>query len=350
MNTKSDGIRGKSKRALLRSFIIAVGGYCVISVLILWAFSAFGAPFIGHQVSVQGETAIQRFWNMQTASVVMLIEVGVILLLTRGYRKRPHDLLHPPAAQAKRELALLVTWLVAVQLLGFAVGKLLGWHPISFHLAGSMYGTEQAVQWPEIFGWMGYNFLMYVLVPVLYFWRLKRYSLKQLNIISNRNIGRDISVILIVLMIEIAIQLGGVSNQILHLPWQQGLQAGLIAFAVNLIGTALPTAIFIYALMFSRFVAVFKNPVVVIVLGGLTYMTVHFFDYWMVFGSVGAFAASFGALFLQYFMPGVIKSVLTYRTGNPWVHLWAYHAIAPHVVLDTPHFVDMEHGAGGGHH
>jgi len=27
------------------------------------------------------------------------------------------------------------------------------------------------------------------------------------------------------------------------------------------------------------------------------------------------------------------------RTGNAWVHLWAYHAIAPHVVSDTRNIV-----------
>ena len=37
-----------------------------------------------------------------------------------------------------------------------------------------------------------------------------------------------------------------------------------------------------------------------------------------------------------FFGPGLIKSYLTLRTGNAWVHLWAYHAIAPHVISDTP--------------
>jgi hypothetical protein len=45
-------------------------------------------------------------------------------------------------------------------------------------------------------------------------------------------------------------------------------------------------------------------------------------------------------LFLQYFGPGLIKSVLTLRTGNAWVHLWAYHAVAPHVTLDTVTLLD----------
>ena len=36
----------------------------------------------------------------------------------------------------------------------------------------------------------------------------------------------------------------------------------------------------------------------------------------------------------------MVKSALTVRTGNAWVHVWAYHAIAPHVWLDTPVIVD----------
>ena len=39
---------------------------------------------------------------------------------------------------------------------------------------------------------------------------------------------------------------------------------------------------------------------------------------------------------LSYTGPGMIKSVLTLRTGNAWVHALGYHLVAPHVALDTP--------------
>jgi hypothetical protein len=32
----------------------------------------------------------------------------------------------------------------------------------------------------------------------------------------------------------------------------------------------------------------------------------------------------------------MVKGMLTLRTGNAWVHAWAYHAFAPHVLIDTP--------------
>lgn len=328
--------------------MLAVAGYIIVSIAIYVCFQLFGAEFITNQLNVRDQSATEWFWNLQAAGAVMLVEVGIILLLTRSYRNRPHQLEHPDKKTAKLELAGLVGYLVFIQLFGLLVGKLLGWHAISFHLAGSMYGTTDMVGWSEIYTWMGYNFAAYVMLPLLYFWKVKRYSLTKLNVISNKNVRRDIALILAVLVIEVGIQLSGVSNAILHLPWQTGVTAGLTAFVVNFFGTALPTAIFIYALMFPRFVAVFRSPILVIVLGGLTYTFVHLFDYWVVMTSVGAFAASMGGLFLQYFMPGVIKSVLTYRTGNPWVHLWAYHAIAPHVILDTTHFVDVGHEAAEG--
>jgi hypothetical protein len=39
----------------------------------------------------------------------------------------------------------------------------------------------------------------------------------------------------------------------------------------------------------------------------------------------------------------MIKTVLTLRTGNAWVHVWAYHAIAPHALADTPNIVKIFH-------
>lgn len=32
----------------------------------------------------------------------------------------------------------------------------------------------------------------------------------------------------------------------------------------------------------------------------------------------------------------MVKTVLTLRTGNAWVHVWAHHALAPHTFHDTP--------------
>jgi hypothetical protein len=31
----------------------------------------------------------------------------------------------------------------------------------------------------------------------------------------------------------------------------------------------------------------------------------------------------------------------TVRTGNAWIHVWAYHAVASRTLIDAPHVVQI---------
>lgn len=64
-------------------------------------------------------------------------------------------------------------------------------------------------------------------------------------------------------------------------------------------------------------------------------------DAWTVLSSPRSAALSIAFLVFTYLGPGMIKSFLTLRTGNAWVHVWAYHAFAPHTLIDTPHIVQV---------
>lgn len=79
----------------------------------------------------------------------------------------------------------------------------------------------------------------------------------------------------------------------------------------------------------------------VLLLGGLTYTAVHAADGWAEFTTASSVALSAIFLLGQYFGPGMVKTYLTLRTGNAWAHVWAYHALAPHVLLDTPLVVEI---------
>ena len=99
--------------------------------------------------------------------------------------------------------------------------------------------------------------------------------------------------------------------------------------------------IFVSALLVPRYLKLTGSTATAVILGGLTYAAMHLWDGWTAFTSPRDAALSLIVLFLTYFGPGMMKSFLTLRTGNAWVHLWAYHAIAPHTLQDTPHMVNV---------
>jgi hypothetical protein len=110
---------------------------------------------------------------------------------------------------------------------------------------------------------------------------------------------------------------------------------------VNLFGTGLPIMIFIYAILLPRFLKLTGSVAATVVLGGVTYATIHLLESWTIYDTLANGTLSVIFLMFQYFGPGMIKSVLTLRTGNAWVHLLAYHVIDPHVTVDTPNTVKI---------
>jgi len=240
---------------------------------------------------------------------------------------------------ASRELKYLLAYLLTAQIAGYTFGGLLGIHPMSLHLPGTLYGLYDRVSQFEVLVWSLFNFIVYALLPYLYF-RGKGYTNAALNLRS-KNPGRDYVLIAAVLVVEGIGELGGFSHALFGLTPHQFVVGGSLAFVANLFGTGLPIMVFVYALLLPRYIAVTGSQITAALLGGCTYALVHFFEGWTVYTSFFGIFTSVGFLILQYFVPGMIKSALTIRSGNAWVHLWGYHAIAPHVLIDAPHFVEM---------
>lgn len=116
----------------------------------------------------------------------------------------------------------------------------------------------------------------------------------------------------------------------------QVLLGALLSFAVFFVGTVLPTMVLIYAILLPRYPRLTGSAISTVRLGGLTYAAMHIVEGWSDFGSARNAALSLLFVLFTYFGPGMIKSVLTLRTGNAWVHPLGYHAVAPHVVADAP--------------
>jgi hypothetical protein len=282
---------------------------------------------------VADQSLMDAVLSANAALIEVFLLMGVVYALTR-HRTVP-DLVAraPDRDRARRETLLLVGYAILGQLGGFVLGRALGWHPFSLHVVGTLYGTHEMVESAEVISWAVYNFAVYGVVPYLVFRR--RYSAESLNLRSSDR-RNDLLVIVVVLAIESLFQLVAFSSAIVGLSGRELLLGAPLTFLLYLVGTDLPIMIFVYGILVTRYLALTGSAPTTVILGGVTYTLLHFFDGWTAFDAPGNAALSVAFLFLTYFGPGMIKTFLTLRTGNAWVHLWAYHAIAPHTLLDTP--------------
>jgi len=271
--------------------------------------------------------------------VLPLILIVVVYLLTRRRAVPDMAARAPEKSVAVRETLLL--WIYGALVLG--VGQLVGrkffGEGIGLHLNGSLFGATRVQTPQEVWFWAGYNFVLYALLPYLIF-RVRGYSREALNLKST-NWRSDTLVIFVVLVLESAAEFA--ASGIFKLTGHQLAAGALLSFTVHLLGTGLPIMIFIYSILMPRYMRITSSATTTVLLGALSYAALHIFEYWTVYDSFQHTVLSLLVVAQTFIGPGLIKSYLTVRTGNAWVHLWAYHAIAPHVTTDTPVVVKIFH-------
>jgi hypothetical protein len=280
---------------------------------------------------------INGWLNLLAAGVLIVIA----LLVTRRRAVPDMAARSPGRSQAVREVGLIVGYVVLAQAVGFVIGHSLGSHAISLHLPGALFGTSNPPTTGWVLAWAGYNLVAYAVLPYLYF-RARGYSNEQLNLRSVDR-GADLKLILIILAVESLFELTLLGRELFALGGWQAVRAIAVSFVVNFVGTVLPIAIVLFGILLPRLHRITGSAPVTVVLGGLAYAAVHFFDAWTNFRTLSAACLSVIFLVFQYVGPGMIKTVLTLRTGNTWVHVWAYHAIAPHATIDAPTVVKPFH-------
>jgi hypothetical protein len=320
-----------------RSVQLALAGWAAGNLLIL-TLAGDTLPF--DRPALAGRSVTQQILQANLALLEVLLLIGVTYLLTRNRTIPDVAARAPQRALARRETLLLLGYGVLGQLGGLLLGRLFGWHPFGFHLAGTLYGTHEMVSAAEAITWAGYNLTVYAIVPYLLFRR--RYSAEALNLTST-NRRHDLLVIVVVFAIEATAQMSVLSADIFQVHARQLLLGAPLTFMLYFVGTVLPAMVFIYCILVPRYLKLTGSVATTVLLGGLTYMLAHSFDAWTAFGSARDALLSLAFLVFAYVGPGMVKTVLTLRTGNAWVHVWAYHALAPHTLMDTPLIVKVFH-------
>jgi hypothetical protein len=265
-----------------------------------------------------------------------LLEVFALMAVVYGLTSRrviPDLAARAPERRlAARETGLLLGYAGVGQIGGWLVGPAFGYRPFSFHIAGTVVGCGVPPSVGEVCTWAIYNFVVFAVAP--YLWFRRRYSGTQLNLRSV-DVPNDLLVIVVVAVLESLVELGAFRG-ILQMSAGQLLIAAPLSFVVFMIGTVLPTMVLIYAILVPRYLKLTGSFATTVVLGGVTYAAMHVVEGWSVFNTPRNVALSLIFVGLQYFGPGMMKTFITLRTGNAWVHAIGYHAIAPHVVVDAP--------------
>lgn len=284
--------------------------------------------------------------NLPVAGQVIVPFVGLLFVfmqMTAAYfltRRRtvPDMAARAPAASlARREVLLLWTCGALVLLVGRWLGLRFFGEGIGLHLNGSLFGSTRMVTPREVWVWVFYNFVFLALIPYAIF-RMRGYSREALNLKSS-SLRNDTLVILVIMAMGSAIDLA--LSGFLKLSPHQMLVGGTLTFVTHLLGTGLPVMVFIYAILFPRYLKLTGSPATAVLLGAASYAALHIFEYWTRYDSVPHGLLSVIIVLLTFGPPGLMKSYLTLRTANAWVHLWGYHAITPHVTGDTPMIVDV---------
>lgn len=322
------------KLLLTRSFQIAI---------VLWAACSFAVfPLSGgslpfNRPAMAGFSVQKQVIATDIVLAALLILLAVIYFLTRRRTVRDLSAGAPNVPMSVRETVALWIYGAAGMALGRVIGIKLFGEGIGMHLNGSLFGATRVQSPAEVWTWAIYNFIWFAVVPYIVF-RKRGYSREALNLKST-NLRNDMLVIVVVLAIMIALDLPG--GWLLKFDEHQILAGGALSFVVHLLGTGLPVMVFIYAILMPRYVRITGSAVTADLLGAASYAAVHIFEYWAVYDSVPHAILSVIFVFLTFVPPGLVKSYLTLRTGNAWVHLWAFHAISPHVTADTPNIVNI---------
>ena len=273
---------------------------------------------------------------------VALAEVLVLMLVVRWLTRRRTDPRvaerSPERAQAGRETLGLLGYGALALGGGHLLGTAMGWSPFGLHLAGTLFGTHAHVERLEVLAWAAYNLVVYAVVPLVWFRR--RYDATSLGLrsVDRRN---DLLVVAVVLALETCFQVVALQPDSLDLPAGVLARGAALTFVLYLLGTVLPAMVFVYAILVPRLLRLTGSVAATVLCGGLTYAALHVWDAWAVLDSPRSVLLSLVFVVLTYLAPGMLKTYLTVRTGNAWVHVWAYHAFAPHTLVDTSHVVHV---------
>lgn len=244
--------------------------------------------------------------------------IAVMLFMARRTGLKPID--HTSELGLTRARATLETvWLLAYMFvtMGFGIAFNLHTH---IHFGAFADGTQ------SIFGqeavassllWMGYNALVYVVLPLAFFIGVRGYSARELLLGFPKPR----------VFVPFAVVAGFVGFVPFITPefWGVPVSGYLLTLVLYSLGTLLPIAIFTQALLAPRLAVLARSWVTGAVLAGIVYMLFNLNEYFIEWGSTQDVGLSLTWLLAGDLFWGTIKAVSTLALGNAWMHIFTTH-------------------------
>lgn len=257
--------------------------------------------------------------------LTMMVFIPVLYFLARRQGLKPVD--HTSNLGIKRRDALLETlWLSIYMLVTVALGAALNIHThVGFHVATE--GTQNVLGFGPAASaiiWSLYNTVVYVVIPLVYFMGIKKYSAKTLLLGFPKP--------RIFVPFALIAGLMGFVPFITPEYFTTALSAHLLTALIYFFGTLLPVAIFTQALFAPRLAILTRSWVTGAVLSGVVYTVFNLNGYTLEWGSLEQVTVSVASLLSADLVWGLLKGASTLILGSAWMHIFTTH---------TLHFADV---------
>ncbi|MEM7115301.1 MAG: hypothetical protein AAF614_22865 [Chloroflexota bacterium] len=297
------------------------------SVQLALAFVIIGLTVYGlggPQIPAIAEMVPEQIRDEFTLMPQFLALTLIIYLITRN-RPLPNFIARSPERdRAIQDLIIFGVYYFAaiVGLASFGIT----YHPPDVFAGDSSFGAQ------EMINWMTINFIFYGIIPYLFF-RWRGSSNADLGLAGN-NWTLDIWPLIAIGSIDAFFAI--TTRGFLSLTPSQMASAVPLTLIMYGLGAGIPIVIMTQAIVAPRIMKLTNSPITTVIVLTFTYAMFSSTDGGVVFESGGH--AFYVILFwvTRNIGPGLVKAMLTIRTGNSWLHMIAFHVVSFHMWADAP--------------